>query len=49
MFDKYLDYCAGNTCNNNTNNFLLAAMAGNGIEKEDIGTFIQWIWSTATP
>ncbi len=38
MFDKYLDYCAGNTCNNNTNNFLLAAMAGNGIEKEDIGT-----------
>jgi hypothetical protein len=38
IFDKYLDLCAGNKCNNPTNDFLLSAMAGNGITIQDVIT-----------
>jgi RHS repeat-associated protein len=36
MFSVYLNKCVGQSCQNDTNSFLLAAMAGNGIEVQDV-------------
>ena len=43
IFSMYLDWCVGHSCQNDTNSFLLAAMAGNGITGDDIKTMYKGI------